>query len=76
MERPSELRFVTYLSPGIPRVFFDAVVDHVWRELGQPASLSVEPQFSGPPKGADNPFSKGEADVGFMCAPSFCGCAS
>jgi phosphonate transport system substrate-binding protein len=31
----------------------------------------VESRISGPVKGTDNPFSKGEADVGFMCAPSF-----
>ena len=70
-EHPAELRFVTYLSPGIPRAFFEAVVDHVRRELGQRASLSVEPRFSGPEKGAEDPFSRGEADVGFMCTPSF-----
>jgi phosphonate transport system substrate-binding protein len=71
MERPAELRFVTYLSPGIPRAFYEAVVDHVRHALGRPASLLVESRVSGPMRGTDDPFSRGEADVGFMCAPSF-----
>jgi hypothetical protein len=71
MKRPEELRFVTYLSPGIPRAFFEAVVDHVRRALGQRASISVETRVSGPMRGGDDPFTKGETDVGFMCAPSF-----
>ena len=71
MEHPAELRFVTYLSPGIPQAFFEAVVGYVRRALGQRSSLSVESRTSGPMRGFDNPFSKGEADAGFMCAPSF-----
>ncbi|CAA9451324.1 MAG: ABC transporter, substrate-binding protein (cluster 12, methionine/phosphonates) [uncultured Rubrobacteraceae bacterium] len=71
MERPEKLRFVTYLSPGIPLAFFEAVVDHVRRALGWRASLSVETRVSGPVRGGDDPFSEGEADVGFMCTPSF-----
>jgi phosphonate transport system substrate-binding protein len=69
-EHPAELRFITYLSPGIPREFFEAIVDHVRWGLGQRASLSLESRSSGPIRGADNPFSTAEADVGFMCAPS------
>lgn len=65
-----ELRFVSYLSPGIPRAFFEAVVEHVRQALGQRASLTVEPRVSGPVRGVEDPFSKGEADVGFMCAPA------
>jgi phosphonate transport system substrate-binding protein len=67
-----ELRFVTYLSPGIPQSFFEAVVDHVRRALGcERASLRVETRVSGPEKGAADPFSGDEVDVGFMCSPSF-----
>ena len=69
-EHPEELRFLSYLSPGIPRAFFEALVEHVRQALGQRASLSVEPRISGPMRGAEDPFSRGEADVGFMCAPS------
>ena len=71
MEHPEELRFVSYLSPGIPVAFFEAVVEHVRRALGRRASLSVETRASGPVRGAEDPFSRGEADVGFMCTPSF-----
>ena len=71
MERPEVLRFVTYLSPGIPRAFFEAVVEHVRRALERRASLSVETRVSGPMRGTVDPFSKGEVDVGFVCAPSF-----
>ena len=70
MEHPQEVRFVSYLSPGIPRAFFEAVVEHVGRALGQRTSLSVESRVSGPLRGVEDPFSRGEADVGFMCAPS------
>lgn len=71
MEHSAGLRFVTYLSPGIPRAFYEAVVDHVRHALGRPASLSVESRVSGPMRGTGDPFSSEEADVGFMCAPSF-----
>lgn len=71
MNHGARLRFVTYLSPGIPRAFFEAVVEHVGRKLGLRVSLSVESRVSGPVRGGDDPFSRGEADVGFMCAPSF-----
>jgi len=62
---------VTYLSPGIPRKFFEVIVEHVGQALGLRASLSVDSRVSGPMRGADNLFSRGEVDVGFMCAPSF-----
>lgn len=69
---PGELRFVTYLAPSIPREFFEAVVDHVGRTLGcDHTSLRVEARVSGPGKGGGDPFSGDEADVGFMCSPSF-----
>lgn len=71
IHRPAELRFVTYLSPGIPSAFYEAVVEHVGWALGQRVSLTTETQTSGPMRGGEDPFSKGEANVGFMCAPSF-----
>jgi phosphonate transport system substrate-binding protein len=69
---PEELRFVTYLSPGIQQAFFEAIVDHVRRTLGcERTSLRVEERVSGPERGSADPFSGDEADVGFMCLPSF-----
>lgn len=67
-----ELRFITYLSPGIPQAFFEAIVDHVRRTLGcERASLQAETRVSGPQRGIKDPFSTGVYDVGFMCSPSF-----
>jgi phosphonate transport system substrate-binding protein len=69
---PGDLRVVTYLSPGIPRALFEAVVDHLRRTLGfERVSLLTEERVSGPEKGGEDPFSTGGADVGFMCSPSF-----
>jgi phosphonate transport system substrate-binding protein len=64
-----EIRFVTYLSPSIPRALFEALVDHVQRVLGhERVSLVVETQASGPQKGGE--CSSFTDDVAFMCAPS------
>jgi hypothetical protein len=38
-ERPAKLRFITYLSPGIPREFFEALVDYVRWAVGTPKAL-------------------------------------
>ncbi len=50
---------------------FEAVVDHVQRRLGYDTSLQAETSISGPERGAEDPFSKGNADVGFVCSPSY-----
>lgn len=65
------LRFLNYLSPGSPMEIFEAVAARVGSRLGLPASLAVEPRLSGPAPGDEDSFSRGEADVGFMCAPPF-----
>lgn len=66
------LRFITYLAPSIPLALFEGVVDHCRRRLGLGyASLGVETRVSGPERGAADPFSSGEADVGFVCSPSY-----
>lgn len=70
LARP-ELRFVTYLSPSLPLGLFEAVAEHVERELGCTVSLRSETRISGPERGARDPFSAGESDVGFMCSPSY-----
>ncbi|HSL00471.1 MAG TPA: PhnD/SsuA/transferrin family substrate-binding protein [Rubrobacteraceae bacterium] len=66
-----ELRFITYLSPSLPLELFEAVVDHVRRHVGCRASLRAETSVSGPRRGAGDPFSRGEADVAFVCSPSY-----
>src|ERR687896_712686 len=71
-EYSGELRFITSLSPGIPQRLFEVIVDHVRRTLGYERTvLRVETRVSGPVRGTRDPFSSGEADVGFMCTPSF-----
>lgn len=59
------LRLITYLSPSIPSAFYELIA----RELG--AELLFEETISGPLPGDDEPFSRGEADLGFVCSPSF-----
>ena len=72
MAADGAIRFVTYLSPSIPRALFEALADHVQRTLGhEGVSLRVESQASGPQKGGECSSFAEEADVAFMCAPSF-----
>jgi phosphate/phosphite/phosphonate ABC transporter binding protein len=72
MAADEDIRFITYLSPSIPQALFEALADHVQRALGQArVSLRVESRASGPQKGGDCSSFAEEADVAFMCAPSF-----
>jgi phosphonate transport system substrate-binding protein len=73
-----EIRLLTYLSPGLPLTLFGAVADHLRRcpELGgRGIALASEERVSGPEQGSvdssEDPFSRGEADVGFLCAPTY-----
>jgi phosphonate transport system substrate-binding protein len=67
-----EIRFVTYLSPSIPKALFEALAVHTQRALGnERVSLRVETRVSGPQKGGECSTFGDEADVAFMCAPSF-----
>ena len=72
------LRLLTYLSPGLPLSLFGAVADHLRRcpELGgREIALASEERVSGPEQSSvdrsEDPFSRGEADVGFLCAPTY-----
>jgi phosphonate transport system substrate-binding protein len=67
-----DIRFVTYLSPSIPQALFEALADQVQCALGhERVSLRVESRVSGPQKGGECSSFAEEADVAFMCAPSF-----
>src|SRR5215212_3279106 len=73
-----ELRLLTYLAPGLPLPLFGAVADHLRRspELGgRGIALASEERVSGPEQSSvdrsEDPFSRGEADVGFLCAPTY-----
>jgi ABC-type phosphate/phosphonate transport system substrate-binding protein len=67
----STLRFVTYLAPSLPREYFAGVAQAVARALGNDASLRCVTSSSAPLPGEADPFSLGEADVGFVCAPGY-----
>src|SRR5215212_1376187 len=70
MAADEHIRFITYLSPSIPRALFEALADHVQRALGhERVSLRVETRASGPQKGGE--CSSFRDDLAFMCAPSF-----
>ena len=72
MAADEDIRFITYLSPSIPQALFEALADHVQRSLGhEGVSPRVESQASGPQKGGECSSFAEEADVAFMCAPSF-----
>ena len=73
-----EVRLLTYLSPGLPLALFGAVANHLQRspELGgRGIALASEERISGPEQcsvdRSEDPFSRGEADVGFLCAPTY-----
>src|SRR5215204_3440773 len=67
-----EIRFVTYLSPSIPRALYEALADHLQRALGRErVSLRVETRVSGPQRGGACSSFADQADLAFMCAPSF-----
>ena len=78
MAEAMELKLLTYLSPGLPLALFGVVADHLRRcmELGgRGIALASEDRVSGPEGSSvdrsEDPFSLGEADVGFVCAPTY-----
>jgi len=66
------LRLITYLSPGLPLELFEDVGAYLEEELGIPTTLAAETRSSAPPRGEPDPFSSGQADLGFLCAPGYC----
>jgi phosphonate transport system substrate-binding protein len=77
---PHPIRLLTYLSPGLPLALFGAVADHLRCSPslgGRGIALTSEERVSGPGRvsveRSEDPFSRGEADVGFLCAPTYLG---
>lgn len=68
---PATLRALTYLSPGIPFEFFEALTEELGRALGCDVWLAAEERSSGPVHGDLDPFGAGEMDLGFLCSPSY-----
>jgi ABC-type phosphate/phosphonate transport system substrate-binding protein len=64
------LRCRTWLAPGLPLELFETVVAGL-EQAGFATELSLETAMSGPAPGPDDPFARGEVDLGFICTPSY-----
>ena len=67
---PVRLRCRTWLSPGLPIELFAAFVASL-EQAGFETELTSETATSGPPPGSEDPFARGEVDLGFICVPSY-----
>ena len=65
------LTLITYLSPSLPPDLFEVVATAIAKKTKQEVRVVFEVRHSGPMVGDDDPFTAGEADFGFVCAPSF-----
>lgn len=65
------LRVTSYLAPSLPEHLFAALADHLAATLRTDVELTFDVSRSGPRPGEDEPFSRGEADIGFLCATSY-----
>jgi len=65
------LRLRTYLTPSIPRSLFAYLAGYLGECLGVATELQIETRHSGPPRNAPDPFSRGEVDLAFCCAPPY-----
>jgi phosphonate transport system substrate-binding protein len=55
----------------VPRGLFAYLAEYLGARLGVATELQTETRHSGPPRGGPDPFSEGELDVGFFCAPPY-----
>ena len=69
--RLPHLRLRTYLTPSVPRGLFQYLADYLGERVAMPTELQIETHHSGPPRGQPDPFTEGELDVGFFCAPPY-----
>jgi len=67
----SDLRLVSYLAPSLPEGLFVAVATRIAEATGLTTSLRFQIRTSAPPPGEVDPFSSGEADIGFLCSPGY-----
>lgn len=65
------LRVVSYLAPSLPDHLFVALADHLGGELRTEVELTFDVSRSGPRRGEDEPFGRGDVDLGFVCATSY-----
>ncbi|MEN0063191.1 MAG: PhnD/SsuA/transferrin family substrate-binding protein [Myxococcota bacterium] len=66
----ASLRLVTWLAPSIPLAFYERIGRVLAKALKRPVEVASRTNRSGPTP-EDDPFARGEADVGFICAPSY-----
>jgi phosphonate transport system substrate-binding protein len=55
----------------VPRSLFAYLAEYLGERLGVATELQIETHHSGPPRGVPDPFSAGELDLGFFCAPPY-----
>jgi phosphonate transport system substrate-binding protein len=55
----------------VPRSLFAYLAGYLGERLGVATELEIETHHSGPPRGLPDPFSTGELDLGFFCAPPY-----
>lgn len=65
------LRLISYLAPSIPAGFFRLVARVIAEECREETDLRFDETISGPLPGDSDPFGEGNADIGFVCAPTF-----
>lgn len=68
---PQIIRAATYLSPGIPVEFYEAVLHFVEQRLGVHTTLLYESRWFGPPADRRDPFAHGDVDIAFMSPIAF-----
>jgi len=66
-----KLRFMTYLAPSIPEVFYRELVGKLGSLLDIETTLQLDSAASGPTSVGRDPLTRGEVDVAFLCAPSY-----
>jgi ABC-type phosphate/phosphonate transport system substrate-binding protein len=71
MDGLQKLRIITYLTPGIPLSFYEAVADYLQDTLKTKTSVGIVKGCSGPTTVGRDPLSKREADLAFLSAPSY-----
>ncbi|XP_071790001.1 uncharacterized protein [Asterias amurensis] len=68
---PLRLRLITYLTPGVPIKYFELLKEYLEEKLQCYVYLLSESRWSGPPADRVDPFTTGDADIGFVCFPTF-----
>lgn len=68
---PQVIRAATYLSPGIPVEFYEAVLQYLEQRLDVHTTLLYESRWFGPPADRRDPFEHDDVDVAFMSPIAF-----